>query len=271
MMVNRSSTADIEKQVDEHSDLSQEIAGTTRYGTDNVNARAVDKAPPYQRPCHKWGLILSFLLFLAAIKLSLQDKVNPKSSPTLLGGTKNVESSKSRTLLLLRHAKSSWDDPNLEDFDRPLAEVGHKAALRLGWYLSANKVEPPDMIYVSPSKRTKQTLALVRKNGWAEITPVILDEGLFDFSDDNDAATNSYVDFISRRLDESFRRVMIVGHNPPIGALAGLLLPNDEAVISKFSPGTFCEVLWTELDTWKAFMNKKRELGLWLNPKLYPW
>ena len=266
--------ADPENDVDGHIQLSPEVPGTTRYGTLSVGTPVFDKAS-LQRPYHKWGLIFSFVFILSSITLSLRDKPNPggEDYATLLGGSIHPGNHrKSRTLLLLRHAKSSWDDPELDDFDRPLAKSGQESALRLGRYLAENRVEPPDVIFTSPSQRTKQTLALVRAHGWAENVTVTLEERLYDFSsadDSDDAAAKSYLDFVAGQLHEQFRRVLIVGHNPPIGALAHLLLPHGTG--SKFSPGTFCEVVWTELDTWKAFMNKRRQLGLWLPPKRYSW
>src|SRR5919205_398092 len=65
-----------------------------------------------------------------------------------------------KTLLLLRHAKSSWDDPSQADFDRPLAPRGLKAAKRMGrelafcdWF--------PERALVSPAARTRETWKLV--------------------------------------------------------------------------------------------------------------
>ncbi|MBE0695045.1 MAG: histidine phosphatase family protein, partial [Aquamicrobium sp.] len=65
-----------------------------------------------------------------------------------------------RTLLLLRHAKSSWDDPALDDFDRPLARRGREAAPRMGREM-ARRGWLPDLALVSSSLRTRQTWALV--------------------------------------------------------------------------------------------------------------
>ncbi|MFC5585479.1 SixA phosphatase family protein [Nitratireductor kimnyeongensis] len=65
-----------------------------------------------------------------------------------------------KELLLLRHAKSSWDDPSLADIERPLAPRGRRAAplmgreiLRRGW--------SPDYVLVSPARRAQQTWRLV--------------------------------------------------------------------------------------------------------------
>ena len=59
-----------------------------------------------------------------------------------------------KQLLLLRHAKSSWDDPDLDDFDRPLAERGLKAAKLMGRELAARDWLP-DQVLVSSALRTR--------------------------------------------------------------------------------------------------------------------
>ncbi|MBZ9771477.1 SixA phosphatase family protein [Mesorhizobium sp. CO1-1-8] len=65
-----------------------------------------------------------------------------------------------KQLLLLRHAKSSWDDPALDDFDRPLAERGLKAARLMGRELAARDWLP-DLALVSAALRTRDTWRLV--------------------------------------------------------------------------------------------------------------
>ncbi len=64
------------------------------------------------------------------------------------------------TLSLLRHAKSSWDDPGLQDFDRPLNDRGREAAPRMGRFMAKNGVSP-ELVLCSSSVRTRQTLDLV--------------------------------------------------------------------------------------------------------------
>src|SRR3546814_4108799 len=65
-----------------------------------------------------------------------------------------------RLLCLLRHAKSSWDDPGLADFDRPLAPRGRAAAPRIGAWIAAQGL-CPDVVLCSPALRTRQTWELV--------------------------------------------------------------------------------------------------------------
>ena len=185
-----------------------------------------------------------------------------------------------RSLLLLRHAKSSRDDPatagsgtHLDDLDRPLAPEGQLAALQLADYVSHHSVPPPDVIYVSPSIRTLATLALIRSQGWAmQNVPMILDQRLYDFFEEDEDVenNNSYLEYL-RNLDDdtkNYRRIMIVGHNPPIGALAHRLVVQDEsAAIGKFSPGSLCDIHWNRLKNWANVEDGTGQLALFVRPR----
>jgi phosphohistidine phosphatase len=65
-----------------------------------------------------------------------------------------------RTLHLLRHAKSSWDDPSLADRDRPLAPRGLRAGRAIAAYLREHGIAP-GLVLCSPAARTRETLGLV--------------------------------------------------------------------------------------------------------------
>jgi phosphohistidine phosphatase len=65
-----------------------------------------------------------------------------------------------KTLHLLRHAKSSWKDPALDDHERPLSKRGRETAKMIGAYLRREKIRP-DMVVCSTAVRTRQTLALI--------------------------------------------------------------------------------------------------------------
>ena len=65
-----------------------------------------------------------------------------------------------RRLILTRHAKSAWDDPSLEDFDRPLNGRGRRSARLLGDFIASRGYEPEEVI-CSPSKRTRETWELI--------------------------------------------------------------------------------------------------------------
>ena len=115
------------------------------------------------------------------------------------------------TLLLLRHAKSSWDHPALADRDRPLAPRGEKAARRIAKYLQAEGIRP-QLVLCSPARRTRDTLELVRPAIGRDVEVEIEDE-LYG------ADALELLDRI-RRFDERIESVMLIGHNPGMQDLA---------------------------------------------------
>ncbi|HET7928962.1 MAG TPA: histidine phosphatase family protein, partial [Actinomycetota bacterium] len=84
-------------------------------------------------------------------------------------------------LLLLRHAKSSWDDPSLSDHERPLAPRGHRAAESMAEHLRSS-VPHPDLVLCSSALRTRETLDRMSEAfGDAE---VVVDDDLYGATDD---------------------------------------------------------------------------------------
>src|SRR5260221_66698 len=79
-------------------------------------------------------------------------------------------------LVLLRHAKSSWDDPGLDDHERPLTVRGRQAGKRLAAHFAAAR--RPDLILCSSALRPRQTLDLVA-HAWASPTPAAIEDGLY--------------------------------------------------------------------------------------------
>src|SRR5260370_34478821 len=75
-----------------------------------------------------------------------------------------------KTLMLLRHAKSDWDDRSLSDFDRPLADRGNRDAPRMGKALS-KRGPLPDIIISSPAARARQTIEAVVKSAGRDVSP----------------------------------------------------------------------------------------------------
>ena len=118
-----------------------------------------------------------------------------------------------RRLILTRHAKSAWDDPSLEDFDRPLNDRGRRSAQLLGDFMASRGYEPEEVI-CSPSKRTRETWEQVAAAG-LEVRPELrLDDRLFH-------ATPATLLEVLRGATES--TVMIIGHNPGIAEFAASL------------------------------------------------
>lgn len=119
-----------------------------------------------------------------------------------------------RSLLLLRHAKSSWDDPQLDDFDRPLAKRGIEAAPRIAREI-VQRGWTPDHALVSPALRTLQTWELV-----AEILPGSIPH---DFVPTIYEAPAERVLAAVRAAPAGAQCLLVVGHNPGLEDLAALI------------------------------------------------
>ena len=119
-----------------------------------------------------------------------------------------------KTLYLLRHAKSSWDDRSLKDFDRPLNERGLKAAPRIGAYMRKEKIRP-ETILSSPALRAKQTTTLVCEA--AGLTSLVnFDERIYE------ASAPRLFEIVAGFADH-LGTAMMVGHNPGFEELLSAL------------------------------------------------
>jgi phosphohistidine phosphatase len=114
------------------------------------------------------------------------------------------------TLYLLRHAKSSWDDPRLVDHARPLAPRGRRDATRIARHLGRVGVEP-GLVLCSSAARTRETLELLR--------PAI-DDAAVAIEDELYAASSDELLARLRRLPDAVASVMLIGHNPGLEQLA---------------------------------------------------
>ena len=116
-----------------------------------------------------------------------------------------------KTLFLLRHAKSSWSEPGLADFDRPLNERGRRAAPLIARHLARGGLLP-DLILCSAALRTRETLTLMLP-GLARDAVVRIESGLYGA----DAGT------LLRRLERveaAVDCVLLIAHNPGLEDLA---------------------------------------------------
>ena len=115
-----------------------------------------------------------------------------------------------RQVWLLRHAKSSWDDPSLPDEERPLAPRGNRDASTMASYFAS--VDPPRLVLCSSGLRARQTLAAVFPSLGSPLR-VAIEPELYTFD-------SGVVVERLRRLDDAGSSVMIVGHNPALEDLA---------------------------------------------------
>ena len=138
-------------------------------------------------------------------------------------------------LWLLRHAKSSWDEPELDDRDRPLAPRGEQSADRMNDYLRSAGIRP-DVVLCSSALRTRQTLARVLSALGPELE-IHIEPGLYTF----DASA----------LLERVRAIpdgvsaMLIGHNPAIEELAARLAARGDrldTLAQKYPTGALAEI-----------------------------
>ncbi len=116
-----------------------------------------------------------------------------------------------KTLYLLRHAKSSWEDPTVGDHDRPLAPRGRRASKVIAEYLSRQR-STPRLVLCSSSERTRETLKRVSA-GLRGGVEVRIEERLY---------TASASGLLQRlhELDARVESVMLIGHYPALQELA---------------------------------------------------
>ena len=120
-----------------------------------------------------------------------------------------------RELLILRHAKSSWDSDARTDFERPLAKRGRKAAPRVGRWLKQQSLVP-DYVVSSPAERAKQTVIAVC--GQVDFPPeqINWDSRIYG------GGTTALVSVL-RESPADAQRVLIAGHNPGLEILVQYL------------------------------------------------
>lgn len=119
-----------------------------------------------------------------------------------------------KTLYLLRHAKSSWKDPALADFDRPLNERGRRAAPFMG-RLAKERGLTIDVIRSSPAKRARDTAELFCSSLGFDVE-ILHDEQIYE-------ATPGTLLHVVSETDDRVEYLLLVGHNPGMEALIRLL------------------------------------------------
>ena len=132
-----------------------------------------------------------------------------------------------KKLYLLRHAKSSWDDPNLADFDRPLNARGIASAHFMGELMAGNG-QIPDEIVSSPAKRAVQTTTLLKQSAGFDAS-IRLEERIYE------ASPHVLFQVISE-LRETAGSVLMIGHNPGfegiVAHLTGTMVPMPTASLA---------------------------------------
>tara|TARA_B100000809_G_scaffold16958_1_gene15130 strand:- start:542 stop:1033 length:492 start_codon:yes stop_codon:yes gene_type:complete len=154
-----------------------------------------------------------------------------------------------KTLIIIRHSKSSWKDHSLSDFDRPLNKRGKKDAKKMSFELS-EKIKKVDLLLSSSSKRTTQTSNYFLDS--IDVRSNIFSENLYHSSSD------LIFDFVLK-INNKYNKTIIVGHNPGltniVNKLTNLKLDN--------LPTSGIVIIVFDVDNWKK-INYKSGLVEWI-------
>lgn len=144
-----------------------------------------------------------------------------------------------KTLYIIRHAKSSWDDPSLDDFSRPLNERGEKDAPRMGKRLK-EKAITADLMISSPAKRALKTCKAIAKILEYPKEKILEEKRLYHASD-------AHILSILKTVKEPHDVIMIFGHNPGLTEFANSLL--NQTIMNIPTAGVVAGKL--DIETWK--------------------
>ena len=160
-----------------------------------------------------------------------------------------------KTLYLVRHAKSSWDDPGLKDYDRPLNKRGKKDAPKMGKHLKMIGVSP-DLILTSPAKRAKTTAKYIAEKIEYPFEKIVEEKEIYH------ADVNELLDVI-KDIDDSNDTIIMVGHNPGFTDLANYLTTTRIDNIP--TTGIFCVEF--DVNSWEKIHKESGEFKLFDYPK----
>lgn len=158
-----------------------------------------------------------------------------------------------KTLFLLRHAKSSWGDPAISDFDRPLNDRGKKAAPFMGELMAKRGFEPY-VILSSPAMRAKTTADLVKESGRFE-AEIRYEDRIYE------ASPNTLRQVIAE-IDDAYRSAMLVGHNPGIEGFIQYLTGDLQPI-----PTAALAVIELPIDNWDLINGGIGKLGTIIKPR----
>jgi phosphohistidine phosphatase len=167
-----------------------------------------------------------------------------------------------KRLLLLRHAKSSWDHAGLDDFERPLAPRGVRAAGAMARFLAKHRLQP-DLVLCSAARRTVETwnrLAGALKHK----ATVLIERDLYL------AEADSLLDRL-RAVPAEAATVLLIGHNPGMEDLARTLCGSGDAAALKRLKAKFptaaLAVIEFDAARWSDLAKRKGRLERFVVPK----
>jgi phosphohistidine phosphatase len=149
-----------------------------------------------------------------------------------------------KTIYLVRHAKSSWEEEGLSDFDRPLNSRGVRDAPRMGKRLKEKHILP-DLILSSPANRAVSTCRAIASILLYNEDKIKTTKELYHADEDDILA-------VIATVDDSCNSLMLFGHNPGLTDFANSLSENNNLIRNIPTCGVVCFTF--AVDTWKKIV-----------------
>lgn len=163
-----------------------------------------------------------------------------------------------KTIILVRHAKSSWKDPSLADFDRPLNKRGKKNAPFMGEKLKERDILP-DLMVSSPAKRARKTAVTIAKKIGYPKKRIVYDDNMYH-------AGARYMFDLVKNLKKKIDTIMLFGHNPGFNYFADMLLKKNP-VYNIPTTGIYC--IRFDVDSWQEVEIGEGDAVFFDYPKRY--
>ena len=160
-----------------------------------------------------------------------------------------------KTLYIVRHAKSSWKYPKLDDFERPLNKRGRKNAPFMGKVLKRLQVAP-ELIISSPANRAAMTARIIAASINYPLENIRYREAIYEFSE------SALIDVV-KQIDDAVNDAMVVGHNPAINGLANYI--GDQPIGNIPTCGAICVEL--DISSWANISDHCGKLKFFEFPK----
>jgi phosphohistidine phosphatase len=160
-----------------------------------------------------------------------------------------------KTLYLVRHAKSSWKYPDLDDFERPLNKRGRRSAPLMGTILTKLRVAP-DLIISSPANRAAMTARIIAARINYPLEKIQYSEAIYEFSEDA-------LIRVIKQIDDRVNKAMVVGHNPAANGLANYI--GDRPISNIPTCGVCCVEL--DISSWPKISDHCGKVKFFEYPK----
>ena len=161
-------------------------------------------------------------------------------------------------LYVMRHSKSSWNDHNINDFERPLSNRGKKDIKLIIAFLKKKKITF-DLAYISSSRRTKQTFKILKNN--ISCKKIIYSKKFY-------LCSESFILNTIKNIKKKYKNILIVNHEPCCKNLVLKLIRKNKLsfIKKKFSTSAIAKLVFN-IEDWENLKNYSGNLNLFKTPK----